>query len=143
MLDLLLAGTEMNVRVRVVVILSAALPWVVGCGSTVSTGQAGSGASCYTLNVPATTYDPTGADECEFLITTSGPAQCETMNGIMANQAGSCPAAGIVGCCVTEIGNEGAVAGTLAGVCYYNATFASTGKSGCNGPNNTWQTTVP
>ena len=97
----------------------------------------------FTLTVPPTTGDPSGADECEFLITVSGSAQCETMNGIMANQAGSCPAAGLVGCCVTDIGKEGALAGTLAGVCYYDSQLASMGESSCNGSNNTWQTTAP
>ncbi len=32
--------------------------------------------------------DPHGEDECNFLITTSGPEQCETMYGIAANQIG-------------------------------------------------------
>jgi hypothetical protein len=116
---------------------------VLACGSTVSTSPPGAGVSCYTLNVPPTTNDPTGASECEFLITVSGPAECETMNGIMANQMGSCPASGLVGCCVTDIGNEGAVAGSKAGVCYYDAALAASGMLGCNGSNNTWQTSAP
>jgi hypothetical protein len=134
-------GRESNMRLLFP--LTVTVPMVLACGSTAPSSAQGSGASCYTLSVPPTTFDPNGTAECEFLITVSGPPQCETMNGIVANQAGSCPASGLLGCCVTNIGNEGALAGTLAGVCYYDASFASEGKSGCNGANSTWQTTAP
>ena len=78
---------------------------LVACSSSTFTGH---GFSCYTLQVSPTPENPTGTGECEFLITTSGPEHCETLYGIAANQEGSCPTSGLIGCCASDIGAEGA-----------------------------------
>jgi hypothetical protein len=124
----------------VALLFAAWLPIAVGCSSASSEG---SGSACYTLQPTPATSDPAGADRCEFLITTSGAAECETMYGIAANHMGACPSAGLVGCCLADIGQEGAAPGTTAGDCYYDAAGAETGKAGCMGPHDHWQAGLP
>jgi hypothetical protein len=124
----------------VAVLFAASLPIVVACSSA---GSEDSGSSCYTLHPTLATNDPATADLCEFLITTSGPAECVTMYGIEADKMGACPTAGLVGCCLADIGQEGATPGTTAGDCYYDEAGATTGKAGCMGPHDHWQAGLP
>jgi hypothetical protein len=121
-------------RVAALVLLLA-LP---GCGDTTSIHPV-PGWACYTLAVPPSPDDPDGGDECEFVITTSGPAQCEPSYGIPATQDGLCPLAGLVGCCEAEIGQEQA----LTGVCFYSQALASMAQASCTSPDYSWHTTAP
>ena len=121
----------------------SSLALLLVCASCSSASSGGSGAKCFTLRVTPSVYDPTGGNECEFLITTSGSADCATMYGVAANTTGSCPSAGLVGCCVTDIGAEGAAPGTTSGLCYYDAALATEAKASCTTKNNTWQTAAP
>jgi len=81
---------------------------------------------------------------------TSGGAGCYTMPvgtacdwiagsgvGCTGQTPGSCPSAGLLGCCVDT---KGAVEGAS---CLYQAALASAAKANCTGPGMTWQTTAP
>jgi hypothetical protein len=100
---------------------------VAGCGSS-GTGSSGTGSSlsCY----------GTVGSQCVFS-RTSNQSSCPT-----GDQEGSCPAAGLLGCCVTNLMTSEETQ-TLA-VCVYTAADEASEKATCAmDPGGLWQTTLP
>jgi hypothetical protein len=113
---------------------------MAACGSS---SESGTGGVCSTFNVSSNIYDTNGMDLCEMYVTTSGSSRCGTVAGIAAEIPGACPTHGLLGCCVSNLGNAGFAAGTLVAGCWYDTQGANAGRVGCNGPNDAWQPEPP
>lgn len=59
----------------------------------------------------------------------------------MQLRTGSCPAAGLVGCCL--IATPMAALTTTNAACYHDAAQASNGQAACTGANHSWQAAAP
>jgi hypothetical protein len=107
-----------------------------GHGSSPDSGSGSSGDSG-----GGSSPDSGGGGGCFYAQTTGGIEICAYVNTTLAGycsspmyKPGSCPSAGLQGCCVkTETNLTGAE-------CYYNATAAMTYKASCAG---VWTTTSP
>lgn len=114
-----------------------------GAGTSGSSSGGGSHAAASTSSSAGSGGSSSGDDGCHVLMGSGASQTCawdtSTESGFScgAETPGSCPSAGLAGCCLA-MGASGESAD-----CYYSASSAQTGMDDCDGSGGTWQTTVP
>ena len=92
---------------------------------------------CYNVSGTGT------SEECTFTSSNGAGFSCATLTNFVA---GSCPPAGLVGCCVETVASD-AGPEAIAATCYYSATSGATAASACQsdaGPGGfAWQGFAP
>ena len=106
-------------------------------GGTAGTSAGMAGAGGGSTNPNQYTCNQPGIKACRVYVTVSaqatdnGKKDCMQTAGWMV--VDHCPADGLVGCCVTDLGTG----------CVYDAATATQAMAFCTGPGKTWTTTAP
>lgn len=105
-------------------------------------------AACTSACTTTATGSGTGSPVNCFAV--EGDASARTCTPFQSNAAsscpsgyssGSCPSAGLVGCCVTTMSSAGT--NLIGGECFYDAASAASAKPACIPPGEAWQTSPP